>query len=153
MWSVESCLDVYHSFRYGINQRELKGITEEIVPYSLGMRQAACGNCVRDVVRTKKCQPALMSHCPLQVRQTWPGDWGKAFIPLGLVGFHLGYCVLDVGETVERCEETGAGLLEDCWHGQAVSSAAHWRLVDNLIAVCNYLKGNCKVYGTKLFFI
>lgn len=32
-------------------------------------------------------------------------------------------------------------------------SPAHRRLVDYLLVVCNYLKGNCKDYGTKLFLI
>ena len=35
----------------------------------------------------------------------------------------------------------------------AVMSLAHRRLVDDLIVVCNYLRGNCKDYGTKLFLI
>lgn len=96
------------------------------------------------MVRTKKHEPTLMSCSQLWIRQTWPGDWGKAFIPLHLVGLHLDYYVLGVVEAVERCKETGAGPLEDYENDQAVMSPAHRRLVDNLIVVCNYLKGNCK---------
>jgi len=32
-------------------------------------------------------------------------------------------------------------------------SPARRRLVDNLIVVCNYLKGNCEDYRTKLFLV